>query len=155
MNKILIGIFTAATVGFCHADEFKDFKKAIVEESRDMAAFENPEFEDVSKYGTVNENVEIGRFGFNGNGGMRLRPLNKKLSWALPFKGRLEKGRRYIFSADVRRHGSVSFQAAGDVYYRRWMTGGCGRRLSLSPKTSRTILRTNLWFIRLCRTMPM
>ena len=35
MNKILIGIFTAATVGFCHADEFKDFKKAIVEESRD------------------------------------------------------------------------------------------------------------------------
>ena len=118
MNKILIGIFTAATVGFCHADEFKDFKKAIVEESRDMAAFENPEFEDVSKYGTVNENVEIGRFGFNGNGGMRLRPLNKKLSWALPFKGRLEKGRRYIFSADVRRHGSVSFQAACDVYYR-------------------------------------
>lgn len=102
----------------CAADEFKDYRLAIVEESRDMAAFENPAFEDVSKYGTVDENAEIGRFGFNGNGGIRLRPLNRKLSWKLPLKAKLEKGRRYVFSAEIRRHGDVSFQAACDVYYR-------------------------------------
>lgn len=115
--KILMAaLLSAATIAA--ADEFAGFRKVVVDEARDMAAFENPEFEDVSKYGEISENAEIGRFGYNGNGGMRLRPLDKKLSWGLPFKGRLEKGRRYVFSADVRRHGEVSFQAACDVYYR-------------------------------------
>ena len=114
---------------FTVAGEFDNYEKIVIEESRDMAAFENPEFEDVSKYGTINENVEIGRFGYNGNGGMRLRPLNKKLAWGLPFNGKLEKGRRYIFSAYIRKHGKVSFQAAADVYYtspRKYAFGAWG-----------------------------
>ena len=134
MNKLTLTLVLLLSTMFTVAGEFDNYKKIVIEESRDMAAFENPEFEDMSKYGTVNENVEIGRFGYNGNGGMRLRPLNKKLAWGLPFNGKLEKGRRYIFSAYIRRHGRVSFQAATDVYYtspRKYAFGAWGPKQTL------------------------
>ena len=67
----------------CAADEFKDYRLAIVEESRDMAAFENPAFEDVSKYGTVDENAEIA----NRMATKMLRKVQRKVGFA-------ERGRR-------------------------------------------------------------
>ena len=83
------------------AEDFSGYAKREMPESVNMDAFENADFEDVSKFGKVNDNIEFGRFGFNGNGGMRQRPHDKRLVWRLPFKGRLEKGRRYVFVATV------------------------------------------------------
>ena len=116
------GIFAAAlaaALGVSAADEFEGYAKREMAEAVDLNAFENATFEDVSKYGKVNDNVEIGRFGFNGNGGMRERPFNKNLTWKLPFKGRLETGRRYVFGADVRPHGKINFQTACDIYSKK------------------------------------
>ena len=39
-----------------------------------MSVFVNPDFEDSSKYGVQNKCVEIGRFGYNGNGGVKISP---------------------------------------------------------------------------------
>ena len=39
-----------------------------------MSVFVNPDFEDVSKYGKPDKCVEIGRFGYNGNGGVKISP---------------------------------------------------------------------------------
>ena len=128
-NVIFAAALLAAAPGAFAADEFEGYAKREMAEAVDMNAFENGDFEDVSKYGKVNDNIEIGRFGFNGNGGMRERPFNAKLAWRLPFKGRLEPGRRYVFSADVRPHGKISFQAACDIYnkkLRKYVGGAWG-----------------------------
>ena len=116
-TKIVFAIVASCAAGLVSgAEDFSGYAKREMAEAVDLHAFENADFEDVTKYGKVNDNVEIGRFGFNGNGGMRERPFKKKLAWKLPFKGRLEKGRRYVFSTDVRPHGKISFQTACDIY---------------------------------------
>ena len=105
-----------AALGAFAADEFEGYAKREMAEAVDLDAFENHAFEDVSKFGKVNKNIELGKFGYNGNGGMRERPFGKKLIWKLPFKGRLEKGQRYVYSADVRPHGKIHFQTCCDVW---------------------------------------
>lgn len=121
-----IGLCCFAAALSAVADEFTGYRKVDREEAREIKAFDNPDFEDVSKYGTVGRHVEYGRFGFNGNGGVRLRPYERKLSHRFPLKARLEKGRRYIFSADVRTHGKTFVQIACDCYHlkpRRYASG--------------------------------
>ena len=129
MRKLLVLALTAAACGAFGADGFEGYAKREMAEAVDMNAFENADFEDVSKYGKVNDNIEIGRFGFNGNGGMRERPFKTKLAWRLSFKGRLEPGRRYVFSTNVRPHGKISFQTACDIYnkkLRKYVGGAWG-----------------------------
>ena len=85
-----------------------------------IAAFTNPDFEDSSKYGKVNDHVEIGRFGYNGNGGVRIYP-KKRYSYVVPLKDgvRFEKGKRYVFSADVCNFGDSTSQIAVEAYNKK------------------------------------
>ena len=85
-----------------------------------VAVFSNPDFEDASKYGKVNDHVEIGRFGYNGNGGVRIRP-GKRYTYVAPTKGavRFERGRRYVFSADICDFGDSTSQIAVEAYDRK------------------------------------
>ena len=85
-----------------------------------IAAFSNPDFEDSSKYGKVNDHVEIGRFGYNGNGGVRIYP-KKRYSYVVPLKDgvRFEKGQRYVFSADVCNFGDSTSQIAVEAYNKK------------------------------------
>ena len=106
-------IIAAASWSFA-ADEFKGYTKRELAESVDLNAFENADFEDTTKYGKINDNAEIGRFGYNGNGGLRLWRSGR----AFPFKGKLVKGQRYVFSADVRPHGKLHFQTAIDAWFK-------------------------------------
>ena len=114
-SKLLAVVLAAASGAFA-ADEFEGYAKRELAESVELDVFENANFDDVSKYGKVNENIEYGPFGYNGNGGMRERPFKKHLVWKLPFKGHLEKGRRYVYSAYVRPHGKVEFQTACEAW---------------------------------------
>lgn len=81
------------------------------------AVFENPDFEDSAKYGKVNDHVEIGRFGYNGNGGVRIRP-GKRYTYVAPLKKgvRFEKGKRYVFSADICNFGDSTSQIAVEAF---------------------------------------
>ena len=128
MKSIEIGIITlaAALTGF--AGEFDGYGKMVLEEAVDIGAFENPTFDDVSKYGKSGIG-EIGAgFGFNGNGGLRIHPNGKTFSYRFPLKARLEKGKRYIFSADVRGHGKAWGKAVMDAMFvnPRKYASGCG-----------------------------
>ena len=117
MSKMFCFAVAAFMVGGVSGmDEFAGYAKREMAEAVDLNAFENHAFEDVSKFGKIGDKIELGKFGYNGNGGMRERPFGKKLIWKLPFKGRLEKGRRYVFSADVRPHGKIHFQTCCDVW---------------------------------------
>ena len=112
MKRILAAVVLAANV--CAADEFAGYEKRIVTEAKELKAFENPDFEDSTKYGKVDEHAEIGRFGFNGNGGIRIRPFDKRVAHGFPLLVKLEKGKRYVYSADCRTHGEINFQIAVD-----------------------------------------
>lgn len=81
------------------------------------SAFVNPDFEDPSKYGKVNDNVEIGRFGYNGNGGVKIRP-GKRYTYSVPLRPgvRFEKGVRYVFGADIRNVGDSTSQIAVEAF---------------------------------------
>ncbi|MDD4019789.1 MAG: hypothetical protein PHV28_17815 [Kiritimatiellae bacterium] len=118
MRMMGVAILAAIFLSGCdETNEFVGYAKRSTGETKALAAFDNPEFEDVTKYGKVNDNAEIGRFGYNGNGGIRIRPFGKKLSHRFPCKVKLEKGKRYVFYADVRKHGDVSCQIACDVKF--------------------------------------
>ena len=132
MNKMFCFAVTAFMIsGVFGMDEFAGYAKREMAEALDLDAFENHAFEDVSKFGKISDEIELGKFGYNGNGGMRQRPFGKKLAWRLPFKGRLEKGRRYVFCADVRTHGKMSARAACDVFFkssRKYAFGAWGAK---------------------------
>ena len=113
-------------------DEFADYTTCLVEESCDMDAFENAGFEDTAKYGRVDEHVEIGRFGYNGNGGARVwtRP-NQTYCFVLKAKPalNLRKNRRYVLSAYIRTHGDMTCQTCADVFLknpRKYVFGAWG-----------------------------
>lgn len=95
-------------------DEFKGWEKKILAEAVDIGAFENGSFEDVSKYGKVNKNGEIGRYGVNGGGGLRITNIERSFGYGLKLMAPLRKGVRYIFSADVRVHGKAFGRLAMD-----------------------------------------
>ena len=131
MNKktviIALGVLLA---GCAHSpfDEFKGWEKKFVAEAVDIGAFENPTFDDVSKFGK-SDIGEIGAgFGFNGNGGLRIHPSGKTFSYRFPLKARLEKGKRYVFTADVRGHGKAWGKAVMDATFTnpRKYASGCG-----------------------------
>ena len=111
---IVVAVVLAAASGSFAADEFKGYAKRELAESVDLNAFENADFEDTTKYGKINDNAEIGRFGYNGNGGLRLWRSGR----AFPFRGKLVKGQRYVFSADVRPHGKLHFQTVIDAWFK-------------------------------------
>ena len=112
----MIAAVAALAANVCAADEFAGYEKRIVTEAKELKAFENPDFEDSTKYGKVDEHAEIGRFGFNGNGGIRIRPFDKRVAHGFPLLVKLEKGKRYVYSADCRTHGEMNFQIAVDGY---------------------------------------
>ena len=100
-------------------DSFANYKVRVLEEMRDLDAFENADFEDVSKYGKAGEHAEIGRFGYNGNGGVRVRPCpNQTYGWRLPAKKtlKLKKGVRYVLSSNIKTHG-LGCQTCADVFF--------------------------------------
>ena len=82
-----------------------------------MSVFVNPDFEDSSKHGVQNKCVEIGRFGYNGNGGVKISP-GKRYVYVAPLKDgvRFEKGRRYVFGADIRKNGGCTGQIAVEAF---------------------------------------
>ena len=103
--------------GAC-VNEYAGYEKLIVEESRDIDAFENGSFEDMSKYGPVGQYAEIGRHVVNANGGLRLRPNGDTICHVFKLKGRLEKGKRYVFSADGKPHGKAKGRAVLDTFFK-------------------------------------
>lgn len=103
--------------GVC-ASEYDGYEIRVVEEAHDIDAFENGSFEDMSKYGAVGPHAEIGRHGVNANGGLRLRPNGDTIYHVFKLKGRLEKGNRYIFSADVKPHGKAKGLAVLDTFFK-------------------------------------
>ena len=84
-------------------------------------AFVNPDFEDSAFHGSLDKHAEAGRgFGYNGNGGAHVSGFMRH-SFVLPVKKglRLSKGRRYVFSLDVKnnsRNSDVIEQIAFEVY---------------------------------------
>ena len=84
-------------------------------------AFVNPDFEDSAFHGSLDKHTEAGRgFGYNGNGGAHVSGFMRH-SFVLPVKKglRLSKGRRYVFSLDVKnnsRNSDVIEQIAFEVY---------------------------------------
>ena len=125
--SFVAGLAAFAAAAVSPLDEFKGWKKMIVEESVDIKAFEHGDFES-SKAGMYLKYGEIGRYGVNGGGGLRIRPVSKAQSFVFPLKARLEKGKRYIFSADVRAHGKADGRAVMDAKFAKTgkYAGGCG-----------------------------
>jgi len=98
--------------------EFDGYGKLVLDEAVDINAFENPNFDDVSKFGKAGAIGETGSgYGFNGNGGLRIRPTSKTYTYRFPLKARLEKGKRYVFSADVRKHGKATGAMVMDAMF--------------------------------------
>lgn len=124
----VLAVSAAAAASASPLDEFKGWKKNIVEESVDIGAFEHGDFESGVTYGPYRKIGEIGRFGVNGGGGLRLRPAGKTFSFRFPLKARLEKGKRYVFSADVRPHGNIWGRTVMDAMFvkPRKYASGCG-----------------------------
>jgi hypothetical protein len=85
------------------------------------AAFFNPSFEDVTKRGVINENVEIGPYGVNGNGGLLVRPLKGRYVWEVPFDESFDivPGQPYIFHCDMLHHGKVATVTAVQILERK------------------------------------
>ena len=136
MKSIEIGIITFAVALTGFAGEFDGYGRMVLEEAVDIGAFENPTFDDVSKFGKSGIGELGAGFGFNGNGGLRIRPNGKMFSYRFPLKARLEKGKRYIFSADVRGHGKAWGKAVMDASFvnPRKYASGCGAwHTNLSP----------------------
>ena len=110
-------------------DEFRGWEKNLVVESVDIGAFENGSFEDGAAYGKVKDNKqgEIGRYGVNGGGGLKISDIDHSSGYVLKLKAPLKKGVRYVFSADVRVHGKAFGRLAMDGYFRkpREVAPGC------------------------------
>lgn len=96
----------AATAGV--AAEWDSYRLVARDEPRAVEGLENPDFEEVAKYGKwPGRDAEIGRYGYNGNGGVRIWPHGKSTVFMFPFKGKLEKGREYRFIGSFKKHGKV------------------------------------------------
>ncbi len=114
------------------ADEFAGYRERPVAERVELDAFENAAFEDMSKYGADGEHVEIGRFGYNGNGGARIRPRPQQVfCYRLKTKPglSLKKGVAYVLTSNVRTHGAIGVQTCFDVVdakTRKYAFGGWG-----------------------------
>ena len=128
MKSIEIGIitFAAALTGF--AGEFDGYTKNILEESRDIGAFGDGSFENPSESPALGKNAELGRYGVNGGNGLRIRPTGKTYSYRFPLRVPLQKGKRYVFAADVRGHGKTWGKAVMDAMFTnpRKYASGCG-----------------------------
>ena len=103
--------------------DFSSFEKVVQPESVDLHAFENPDFDDHSKFGTFDGGkLEIGtHWGFNGNAGAKITPFAKPYQFRPKLRDgvRLEKGRRYLFRLDSTGNGTTEHQIACDVYSRK------------------------------------
>lgn len=113
--QVLAAAFLCASVGTAELD---GYETRIVEEARDIGAFANGSFEDMGQYGPVGAFAEIGRYGVNANGGIRLRPNGDTIHHVFKLVGRLEKGRRYVFWADVKPHGKAKGLAVCDTVFK-------------------------------------
>lgn len=117
-----IVLVTTGCAAVVSQDGFAGYKTCERPEMRDLDAFENADFEDSTKYGLSKDgHAEIGRFGYNGNGGARVRPCPKQAySYVLKTKPGLElkKGQRYVLSAYIRLHGEITCQTCADVWFR-------------------------------------
>lgn len=85
------------------------------------SAFFNPGFEDVSKRGAVGKYAEIGPWGVNGNGGLRVSPTTGRYVWEVPFDENFDivPGQPYAFSCDMRHHGNVKTVTAIQILDRK------------------------------------
>ena len=92
----------------------------------ELDVFDNGDFESADRFGKAGGCVERARgFGFNGNGGARIRGRAKHV-FAIPLKKqlKLKQGARYVFSLDVRNNsncrtrpgGTIADQIALEVY---------------------------------------
>ena len=99
-------------------DEFKGWKKNIVTEAVDIGAFANGSFEDASDKTPVRAHGELGRYGVNGGGGLRISDIQGNFGYVFTLKAPLKKGVRYICTADVRPHGDAFGRLVMDAYYR-------------------------------------
>jgi len=123
----LIAAVAIVATGKSVLAEFDGWARSVPMESVELDAFENPNFDDAAKYGRVNDIAEIGRYGVNGNGGLRIRS-NGPFTYHLKLKARLEKGDRYVFTADIRGQGRSWGKAVMDAMFvnpSRY-AGGCG-----------------------------
>ncbi len=80
----------------------------------ELEVFDNGDFEASDRFG-VQGKVEIARgYGFNGNGGARIRG-HEKTVFKIPLKTRLQlkQGNRYVFSMDVRNNNDCRRRAGG------------------------------------------
>ena len=114
MNKLknhacgIAALALAATCAFAGDREWEGYRLVERGEPKSVEGLENPDFELVSKYGKwPGRDAEIGRYGYNGNGGIRIWPRGKTTVFTFPFKGRLEKGREYRFIGSFKRHGKL------------------------------------------------
>ena len=114
MNKLkisacgLAALAFAAACAFAKGREWEDYRLIVRGEPKLVEGLENPDFELVSKYGKwPGRDAEIGRYGYNGNGGVRIWPRGKNTVFTFPFRGKLEKGREYRFIGSFKRHGKI------------------------------------------------
>lgn len=90
------------------AAEWDSYRRVARDEPKVVAGLENADFELASKYGKwPGRDAEIGRYGYNGNGGVRIWPRGKTTVFTFPFKGKLEKGREYRFIGSFKKHGKL------------------------------------------------
>lgn len=85
------------------------FREVSRPEARLLDAFDNATFDDRTKFGVFSDGrmERGGGFGYNGNDGLKIIPKDRPYKYVFPIKVRLEKGRRYAFSLDIRRHGRL------------------------------------------------
>ena len=120
MRGLMIAAVAALVAGCARSpfDEFKGWEKKIVAESVDIGAFANGSFEDASDKTQVKAHGELGRWGVNGGGGLRISDIKGNFGYTLTLKAPLKKGVRYICSADVRPHGKAFGRLAMDGYFK-------------------------------------
>jgi len=100
---------------------------------KDVGAFPNGEFEDATKFGTIDKHAEIlPHGGFNGSAGIRIRPLkdskaygrnNEFIVRSETFKPKC--GEKYVFSAVVRKAGDAKAKIAWQAWKGGWCLGQC------------------------------
>ena len=100
---------------------------------KDVGAFPNGEFEDASKFGTVDAHSEILKHcGFNGSAGIRLRPKKDSKAYGRhnEFVVRSETfrpkcGEKYVLSAVMRKAGDAKMHLAWQAWKKGWCLGQC------------------------------
>ena len=98
-------------------------------------AFDNPGFEEHSKFGAVKKGVAIlPGAGYNTSGGMRIHPARKKLTYHFPTSFKPEVGKRYIFSVSYLAHGDSFAHLAWESYTGR---PPCRRQLERDDQKTR------------------